>query len=69
MYFDFRDSVASLMKPESSHRYLAMRRGWLEKELTLSLGDAPKHPGFEERLLAQFERAAGAGTATPAQPS
>ena len=41
MYFDFRDSVASLMKPETSHRYLAMRRGWLEKELTLSLGDAP----------------------------
>ncbi len=67
-YFDFRDSVASLMKPESSHRYLAMRRGWLEKELTLSLGDAPKHPGFEERLLAQFERTAGAGAATPAQP-
>jgi len=68
MYFDFRDSVASLMKPEASHRYLAMRRGWLEKELTLSLGDAPKHPGFEERLLAEFERAAGAGPATPAQP-
>ncbi|MFN7989445.1 MAG: Tex family protein [Thermoanaerobaculia bacterium] len=68
MYFDFRDSVASLMKPEASHRYLAMRRGWLEKELTLSLGDAPKHPGFEERLLAEFERAAGAGAATPAQP-
>lgn len=68
MYFDFRDSVASLMKPEASHRYLAMRRGWLEKELTLSLGDAPKHPGFEERLLTEFERAAGAGVATPAQP-
>lgn len=68
MYFDFRDSVASLMKPEASHRYLAMRRGWLEKELTLTLGDAPKHPGFEERLLAEFERAAGAGAATPAQP-
>ena len=68
MYFDFRDSVAALMKPEASHRYLAMRRGWLEKELTLTLGDAPKHPGFEERLLAEFERAAGAGAATPAQP-
>ena len=68
MYFDFRESVASLMKPEASHRYLAMRRGWLEKELTLTLGDAPKHPGFEERLLAEFERAAGAGASTPAQP-
>jgi uncharacterized protein len=67
-YFDFREPVASLLKQETSHRYLAMRRGWLEKELTLSLGDAPKHPGFEERLLAEFERAAGAGAATPAQP-
>ncbi|HQN10281.1 MAG TPA: Tex-like N-terminal domain-containing protein, partial [Thermoanaerobaculia bacterium] len=37
MYFDFREAVSSLMKPEASHRYLAMRRGWLEKELTLSL--------------------------------
>jgi uncharacterized protein len=68
MYFDFREPVTSLMKPETSHRYLAMRRGWLEKELTLSLGDAPKHPGLEERLLAAFERAAGAGAPTPAQP-
>jgi uncharacterized protein len=67
-YFDFREPVASLLKPETSHRYLAMRRGWLEKELTLSLGDAPKYPGFEERLLTEFERAAGAGAATPAQP-
>ena len=66
-YFDFREPVSSLLKPEASHRYLAMRRGWLEKELTLSLGDAPKHPGLEERLLAAFEAAAGAGAATPAQ--
>ncbi len=68
LYFDSREPVASLMKPESSHRYLAMRRGFLEGELSLSLGDAPKHPGFEERLLACFETAAGAAAETVARP-
>ena len=68
LYFDSREPVASLMKPESSHRYLAMRRGYLEGELSLSLGDAPKYPGLEERLLARFEVAAGAAAETAAQP-
>ena len=31
-YFDYHESVESLMKPESSHRYLAMRRGWMEEK-------------------------------------
>ncbi|MBL8113450.1 MAG: RNA-binding transcriptional accessory protein [Acidobacteria bacterium] len=65
LYFDSREPVASLLKPESSHRYLAMRRGWMEGELTLSLGDAPKHPGLEDRLLARFSAAAGAQGGTP----
>jgi protein Tex len=68
LYFDSREPVASLMKPESSHRYMAMRRGFLEGELSLSLGDAPKHPGFEERLLGRFEAAAGAEGEGVAQP-
>jgi len=68
LYFDSREPVASLAKPESSHRYLAMRRGFLEGELSLSLGDAPKHPGFEERLLARFEAAAGSTAESVAQP-
>ena len=38
LYFDHQEPVPSLMKPESSHRYLAMRRGWMEEELLLSLG-------------------------------
>ncbi len=67
-YFDFREEVASLMKPEHSHRYLAMRRGWMEGELSLSLGDSARFPGFEERLLAAFEAEAGAAAATVAQP-
>ncbi len=67
LYFDSREPVASLMKPESSHRYLAMRRGFLEGELSLSLGDAPRYPGFEERLLARFEAATGAARESVAQ--
>src|SRR5262244_55726 len=32
-YFDYFEPIPSLLKPESSHRYLAMRRGWTEEEL------------------------------------
>ncbi|HXI58044.1 MAG TPA: Tex family protein [Polyangia bacterium] len=39
-YFAFQEPVAELMKPQSSHRYLAMRRGWMEEELVLSVGGA-----------------------------
>ena len=31
---------ARVAKPRSSHRYLAMRRGWMEEELVLSVGGA-----------------------------
>ncbi len=65
-YFSHAETVTSLMKPESSHRYLAMRRGWMEEELTLNLtgtslpesaGDkaGQADPSFEERLLRAFE--------------
>jgi len=37
-YFTYQERVAELRKPQSSHRYLAMRRGWMEEELVLSLG-------------------------------
>jgi uncharacterized protein len=37
-YFSFEEPVRNLMKPESSHRYLAMRRGWMEEELVMNLG-------------------------------
>jgi uncharacterized protein len=57
-YFDHREDVASLLKPENSHRYLAMRRGWTEQELALSVGGRADDPAFEERLLGGFEAAA-----------
>jgi protein Tex len=37
-YFDYREPFASLLKPENSHRYLAVRRGWMEEELSLGVG-------------------------------
>jgi len=44
-YFAFQEPVAELAKPRSSHRYLAMRRGWMEEELVLSIGGALPREG------------------------
>lgn len=61
-YFSYDESVASLLKPENSHRYLAMRRGWIEEELSLHIGGRPEpdggDSGFETELLQAFESAA-----------
>ncbi len=57
-YFDYHESIHSLLQPQNSHRYLAMRRGWTEEELTLSIGGAPDDEAYEERLLKPFEQAA-----------
>lgn len=54
-YFDYFEPVESLLKPENSHRYLAMRRGWMEEELTLAIGAAPEDTAYDEALLARFE--------------
>ena len=37
MYADFKERVSSLRTAKASHRYLAMRRGWHESELTLTI--------------------------------
>ena len=37
-YFAYQEPVRSCSSRASSHRYLAMRRGWMEEELVLSLG-------------------------------
>lgn len=49
MYAEFADSVKNLQEPKASHRYLAMRRGWNEEELTVTI------EGDEEFLLKKFE--------------
>ncbi len=61
-YFSYQEPVRELMKPASSHRYLAMRRGWMEEELILSVGGALGEDGttdpLGDELLAAFEGAA-----------
>ena len=71
-YFSFEEPVRNLMKPENSHRYLAMRRGWMEEELVMTLGGpTPAEPAepasrapaatvdpLVEKLLHGFEAAA-----------
>ncbi len=57
-YFDYRESIQSLSNPQNSHRYLALKRGWTEEELTLSIQGAADDADFEKRMLEQFEAAA-----------
>jgi protein Tex len=54
-YFDFFEPLKTLLQAANSHRYLALRRGWMEKELSLSIAGAPDDPAHEERLLQLFE--------------
>ena len=61
-YFSYQEPVRELLKPAASHRYLAMRRGWMEEELILSLGGALGDDGttdpLNDELIALFETAA-----------
>jgi len=57
-YFDYSESIISLQNPQNSHRYLAMRRGWTEDELTLTINGGPEGDKFHEKNLQYFERAA-----------
>src|SRR6185312_8300476 len=61
-YFAYQEPVRELIRPEWSHRYLAMRRGWMEEELVLSVGGALGEDGatdpLGEELVAAFETAA-----------
>ena len=61
-YFSYQEPVRELLKPESSHRYLAMRRGWMEEELVLALGGPLADDGttdpLTDELVAVFEGAA-----------
>lgn len=49
MYADFTEAVKSLDSRKASHRYLALRRGWQEGELKVTM------EADEEALLKKFE--------------
>ncbi len=48
MYKDFTEPVKTLLEPKASHRYMALRRGWQEEELSVDV------QGDEEMLLRQY---------------
>ena len=50
MYADFKEPVKSLLELKSSHRYMAMRRGWEEEELSVEVS------GDNDMLLAAYEK-------------
>ncbi len=56
MYQQFEEPVKSLFDAKASHRYLAMRRGWQEEELSVDV------KADDEELLSAYERFA---TSTP----
>lgn len=49
MYAEFEEPVRNLSDAKNSHRYLAMRRGWQEEELSLDI------KGDDEDLLRAYE--------------
>ncbi|KYG64425.1 helix-hairpin-helix domain-containing protein [Bdellovibrio bacteriovorus] len=56
MYKEFEEPVKNLMDAKNNHRYLAMRRGWQEEELSVDV------KGDDEDILKSYEKFA---TSTP----
>lgn len=59
MYAEFSEPVKSLMDTKASHRYLAMRRGWQEEELSVDV------TADDEELLKRYEAFATSKPDTP----
>jgi uncharacterized protein len=66
-YFEYSESIAALMKRESSHRYLALRRGQAEEELVLSIGGAPQNDVLMAQLLSMYQAHACPVKGTPGE--
>lgn len=54
-YYDYSETVKSLESPSHSHRYLAIRRGWNEKQLSVSFDLMKKEENQEDLLIKQYE--------------
>jgi uncharacterized protein len=66
-YFEYSEPIAALMKRESSHRYLALRRGQAEEELMLSIGGAPQNETLMANLLSMYQAHACPVKGTPGE--
>ena len=53
-YFQYEEAVKQLLVPQNSHRYLAVRRGWMQEELKLRVGSI-KGEDLDGELLKVFE--------------
>ncbi len=60
-YFEYEEKISSLAEPRNSHRYLALRRGWIEEELSISFGGGKTDESFDFDLLNKFNGEVGAG--------
>lgn len=55
-YYNYQEKISNLKSPSASHRYLAIRRGWIEEELKISLGGSREtQETFSAELLEKFE--------------
>jgi uncharacterized protein len=68
-YFEYGESIQALMKKESSHRYLAIKRGEAEGELVLSIGSAPQNEALMTKLLTMYQAHACPTKGTPGEKS
>ncbi len=50
MYIDFKEPIKKLFDQKASHRYMAMKRGWTESELTLSIEGEGSGSVLEDHL-------------------
>lgn len=66
-YFEYSEPITALMKRESSHRYLALRRGQAEEELALSIGGAPQNEALMANLLSMYQAHACPVKGTPGE--
>lgn len=57
-YFDFHEPIKSLLNSRNSHRYLAIKRGWHEGEISVKITQHDQEAEFEKRLLEPFEQEA-----------
>lgn len=64
-YFEYREQIQSLLLPQNSHRYLAIKRGWTEEELILTVEGPADDSEFEKSMIQAFEAEA---TTVPESP-
>lgn len=66
-YFGTHETIKSLQKPKNSHRYMAIRRGWIEGELSLSIGGQPEDENWTPNLVSRFFDTACPQKSSPAK--